>query len=72
MVDRYPCSEVYIGVGALSTLNHSVRARPKFWTDHGCFCLTQLRTHPWIPASVAVGGFVYNVASGRTREIVVS
>jgi len=32
--------------------------------------LQKLRTHPWIPASVAIRGFVYDVASGRLREIV--
>jgi carbonic anhydrase len=31
--------------------------------------LQKLRTHPWIPESVAVRGFVYDVASGRLREI---
>src|ERR1700723_2559834 len=31
--------------------------------------LQKLRTHPWIPKSVAVRGFVYDVASGRLREI---
>jgi carbonic anhydrase len=31
--------------------------------------LQKLRTHPWIPASVAIRGFVYDVASGRLREI---
>jgi len=25
--------------------------------------------HPWIPKTVAVRGFVYDVASGRLREI---
>lgn len=31
--------------------------------------LQKLRTHPWVPATVAVRGFVYDVASGRLREI---
>jgi carbonic anhydrase len=31
--------------------------------------LQKLRTHPWIPKEVAVRGFVYDVASGRLREI---
>src|SRR6202521_2472740 len=31
--------------------------------------LQKLRTHPWIPKSVAVRGFVYDVTSGRLREI---
>jgi carbonic anhydrase len=31
--------------------------------------LQKLLTHPWIPSSVAVRGFVYDVASGRLREI---
>jgi carbonic anhydrase len=31
--------------------------------------LEKLRTHPWIPKEVAVRGFVYDVASGRLREI---
>ena len=31
--------------------------------------LQKLRTHPWIPASVAVRGFVYDVTSGHLREI---
>ncbi len=31
--------------------------------------LQKLRTHPWIPESVAVRGFVYDVSSGRLREI---
>jgi len=32
--------------------------------------LQKLRTHPWIPKSVAIRGFVYDVTSGRLREIV--
>ena len=31
--------------------------------------LQKLRTHPWVPKEVAVRGFVYDVASGRLREI---
>jgi carbonic anhydrase len=31
--------------------------------------LQKLRTHPWIPESIAVRGFVYEVTSGRLREI---
>jgi len=31
--------------------------------------LQKLRTHPWIPKSVAVRGFVYDVTTGRLREI---
>jgi carbonic anhydrase len=31
--------------------------------------LQKLRSHPWIPESVAVRGFVYDVTSGRLREI---
>ena len=31
--------------------------------------LEKLRTHPWIPKEVAVRGFVYDVSSGRLREI---
>jgi carbonic anhydrase len=31
--------------------------------------LQKLRTHPWIPATVAVRGFVYDVANGLLREI---
>jgi len=31
--------------------------------------LQKLRTHPWIPETVAVRGFVYDVTSGRLREI---
>jgi carbonic anhydrase len=34
--------------------------------------LQKLRTHPWIPATVAVRGFVYDVTSGRLREIKLS
>ncbi|MGB8473139.1 MAG: carbonic anhydrase [Candidatus Acidiferrum sp.] len=31
--------------------------------------LQKLRTHPWIPKQVTVRGFVYDVTSGRLREI---
>ncbi|GAC1673884.1 MAG: carbonic anhydrase [Candidatus Acidiferrum sp.] len=31
--------------------------------------LQKLRTHPWVPASVAVRGFVYDVTNGRLREV---
>jgi carbonic anhydrase len=31
--------------------------------------LQKLRTHPWVPKSVTVRGFVYDVTSGRLREI---
>jgi carbonic anhydrase len=31
--------------------------------------LQKLRVHPWIPGSVAVRGFIYDVTSGRLREI---
>ncbi len=31
--------------------------------------LQKLHTHPWIPKEVAVRGFVYDVVSGRLREI---
>jgi carbonic anhydrase len=31
--------------------------------------LQKLRSHPWIPDSVAVRGFVYEVTTGRLREI---
>jgi len=31
--------------------------------------LQKLRTHPWIPESVAVRGFVYDVETGALREI---
>ncbi|HEY1483655.1 MAG TPA: carbonic anhydrase [Candidatus Acidoferrum sp.] len=32
--------------------------------------LQKLRTHPWIPKSVLVRGFVYDVGTGRLREVV--
>ncbi len=31
--------------------------------------LQKLRTHPWIPSSVVVRGFVYDVTSGLLREV---
>jgi len=31
--------------------------------------LQKLRTHPWIPEKVAIRGFVYDVTTGRLREI---
>ena len=31
--------------------------------------IQKLRTHPWIPNEVIVRGFVYDVTSGRLREI---
>jgi carbonic anhydrase len=31
--------------------------------------LQKLRTHPWIPKAVALRGFVYDVVTGRLREI---
>ena len=31
--------------------------------------LQKLRTHPWIPETVAVRGFVYDVTSGHLREV---
>ena len=31
--------------------------------------LQKLRTHPWIPKEISVRGFVYDVSSGRLREI---
>jgi len=31
--------------------------------------LQALRSHPWIPETVAVRGFVYDVATGRLREV---
>jgi carbonic anhydrase len=31
--------------------------------------LQKLRTHPWIPETVAVRGFIYDVTSGLLREI---
>jgi carbonic anhydrase len=31
--------------------------------------LQKLRTHPWIPESVAIRGFVYDVTTGLLREV---
>ena len=31
--------------------------------------LQKLRTHPWIPEKIIIRGFVYDVATGRLREI---
>jgi carbonic anhydrase len=31
--------------------------------------LERLDTHPWIPKSVAVRGFVYDVSNGKLREV---
>ena len=31
--------------------------------------LEKLRTHPWIPKSITVRGFVYDVSTGKLREI---
>jgi carbonic anhydrase len=32
--------------------------------------LQKLRTHPWIPKSVVTRGFVYDVSTGRLREVI--
>src|SRR6202161_4574830 len=32
--------------------------------------LQKLRTHPWIPKSVVTRGFVYDVTTGRLREVI--
>jgi carbonic anhydrase len=29
----------------------------------------KLRSHPWIPQGIAVRGFVYDVKSGKLREV---
>ena len=29
----------------------------------------KLRSHPWIPQQITVRGFVYNVKSGRLKEV---
>ena len=34
--------------------------------------LEKLNTHPWIPKTVAIRGFVYDVATGKLREITVN
>lgn len=31
--------------------------------------IQKLRSHPWIPKHVAVRGFIYDVTSGRLREV---
>jgi carbonic anhydrase len=31
--------------------------------------LQKLRTHPWVPKQVAVRGFIYDVTTGKLREI---
>jgi carbonic anhydrase len=31
--------------------------------------LQKLRTHPWIPATVTIRGFVYDVTTGQLREV---
>src|SRR5579872_527852 len=31
--------------------------------------IQRLRSHPWIPSQVGVRGFVYDVTSGRLREV---
>jgi carbonic anhydrase len=31
--------------------------------------LQKLRSHPWIPPTVAIHGFVYDVQTGRLREV---
>jgi carbonic anhydrase len=31
--------------------------------------LQKLRTHPWVPEKVAVRGFVYDVTTGKLREV---
>ena len=31
--------------------------------------MQRLRSHPWIPSQVSVRGFVYEVESGRLREV---
>jgi carbonic anhydrase len=31
--------------------------------------LEKLRTHPWIPKEISARGFVYDVSTGRLREI---
>jgi carbonic anhydrase len=34
--------------------------------------LQKLRTHPWVPEEVTVRGFVYDVTTGKLREIAAS
>jgi carbonic anhydrase len=31
--------------------------------------LQKLRTHPWVPKDISVRGFIYDVTSGRLREV---
>jgi len=31
--------------------------------------IQKLRTHPWIPKEITVRGFIYDVNSGRLREV---
>jgi carbonic anhydrase len=31
--------------------------------------MAKLRSHPWIPRSVGVHGFIYNVSTGRLRQV---
>jgi carbonic anhydrase len=31
--------------------------------------IEKLRSHPWVPETVAVRGFIYDVSSGLLREI---
>ncbi|MGB2645194.1 MAG: carbonic anhydrase [Candidatus Acidiferrum sp.] len=31
--------------------------------------IQKLRTHPWVPKKISVRGFVYDVTSGRLREV---
>jgi carbonic anhydrase len=31
--------------------------------------LQKLHTHPWVPKSIKIRGFVYDVTSGQLREI---
>jgi carbonic anhydrase len=31
--------------------------------------LEKLRTHPWIPKELSARGFIYDVSTGRLREI---
>ena len=37
--------------------------------ENVCKQLQKLRTHPWIPKTIAIRGFVYDVATGLLREI---
>ncbi len=54
-------SHYLLGTEEIMVINH---------TDCGFrHQLQKLRTHPWIPATVAVRGFVYDVTSGHLREI---